>query len=123
LSALEERRFVAREVFALALHGGPVRDRCRELVEVLAVHLSRAFAPARDDRPPESGAAFGGLTEARALVPVVLAWGSLNELSPVAWEGDENRDAAILARVLRTLHPVPVVDGALGTGRGAAAQA
>jgi AcrR family transcriptional regulator len=104
LTALEEHRFAAREIFSLGVHSESVRDHCRDLVETLAVHLGRALEPGRDDRAPESGAALVGATWVRSLVPVVLSWGSLNELCPTFRDSRDGSDATALARLLRALH-------------------
>ncbi len=104
LAALEEHRFLAREVFSLALRGGMVRDRCRELVEALAVHLGRALEPALDDQPPVSGATAVKAAWVRSTVPIVLAWGSLDALFPSAGDARDPRGARAAARLVRALH-------------------
>ncbi len=104
LEALEEHRFLAREVFSLAMRGGLVRERCRELVETLAAHLGLALEPAHDDQPPESGAAAVKAVWVRSMVPIVLAWGSLDALFPPAGDVRDPRGARAAARLVRALH-------------------
>lgn len=107
LAALEDHRFAAREVFSLGLHTNGVRDRCRELVDALALHLGHALEPLGEDHAPESGASAIRGPWLRTLVPILLSWGSLNDLCPVEPERREVAevaDAAALARLMRSLY-------------------
>ncbi len=117
LVALQEHRFLAREIFSLPVRGGMVRERCREIVEALAVHLGRALEPARDDCPPDSGATTIRAAWVRSLVPIVLAWGALNELFPPAGEARDAHGAGAAARVVRALHRAVNQAAAAGTAR------
>jgi len=112
LAALEEHRFLAREVFSLAVRGGAVRERCRELVEALAVHLGRALEPAHDDQPPDSGATAVRAAWVRSMVPIVLAWGSLDTLFPPATAARDPRGARAAARLVRAAHRAATSHGA-----------
>ncbi len=117
LAALEEHRFLAREIFSLPVRGGLVRERCRELVEAVAVHLGRALEPWRDDHPPDSGATAVRAAWVRSMVPLVLAWGALNELFPPVGEARDAGGARAAARLVRALHRAVTQAAAAGGAR------